>query len=512
LGGKVKRNINDKEAYTVITNAFKRQRGGATIVDIAAKTALPLAKVKELAPAVADEYAGRLQVTESGEILYSFPHGFRSKYHGFGAFLRKFSDKLGKGLKIFASWLFKIWIMVMLVGYFALFMLLALAALAVSITSSSSSDNRGARGGGFFLAHGVFDLIIRIWFYSEIAKSFDPNYRGRQARPAGRPLHKAIFSFVFGEGNPNADWETRSRQAVIAYIQANKGVISLPEYVMLTGMPPAEAESAITAFCAEFNGSPEATNDGTVVYRFDDLLLRADSRNRSVGGSSLLKRVEVFSSNKKNMNVWFSIINGVNVLFGGYFLFNAIKYGEIIVNEIHRNGKIFLRLVSTITDTAPSYLYGMTYYLLDKFSANPLPIIAIGLGLTPLVFSVLFWLIPAVRSGFVKKNNEAIKLENLRKRGYEQVWAFPRGVRPADLGYAGEARVSAECAPANLQRAQDRLIKEIGAYSAPEVRVDSTSGVVYDFPEVERERIAIEAYRETVRATGLGGVVFDSEE
>jgi hypothetical protein len=508
----MKRNIKDRDAYVLITNAFKRQRAGATIADIAAKTALPLTKVKELAPAVADEYSGRLQVTESGEILYSFPRGFKSKFSGFGAFLRKLSEKLGKALKIFASWLFKVWIMVMLIGYFALFMLLALAALVLSFASSSNSDSRGGNGGGLLLTHGIFDLIIRVWFYSEIAKSFDPNYRGgRQARPAGRPLHKAIFSFVFGDGNPNADWETRSRQAVVAYIQANKGVISLPEFVMFTGLPPSKAESAITAFCVEFNGSPEATNDGTVVYRFDDLLLRADTRNRSFGGSSPLKRVEVFSSNKKNMNVWFSIINGVNVLFGGYFLFNAVKYGEIITRELIRNGKTFMQLISTVTDSAPSYLYGMTYYFLEKFSANPLPVIAVGLGITPLVFSILFWLVPAVRSRLVKKNNEAVKFENLRKRGYSRIWAFPRGVRPADIGYGNEASISDACSPANLLHSQDMLVKEIGSYSMPEVRIDPVYGAVYDFPELEREKSAIEAYRSTTRPTGIGGVVFDSE-
>ncbi|MDR1216800.1 MAG: hypothetical protein LBK25_08975 [Treponema sp.] len=501
----MKRNVKDREAYTVITNAFKRQRNGATVADIAAKTALSLAKVKELAPAVADEYSGRLQVTESGEILYSFPFGFRSKYRGFGVFLRKFSDKFRKGLKTFASWLFKVWITVMLVGYFALFMLLALVALVVSMSGSSSSDNRG--GGGLLFAHGIFDFIIRIWFYSEIAKSFNPSYRGRQARPAGRPLHKAIFSFVFGDGNPNADWETRSRQAVAAYIQANKGVISLPEYVMLTGLPPAEAEGSIAAFCAEFNGSPEATNDGTVVYRFDELLLRADTRSRSFGSSSLLKRMETFSSNKKSMNTWFSIINGVNVLFGGYFLFNVIKYGELITRELHRGGKTFIQLISQVTETAPSYLYGMTYYFLGKFSANPLPIIAIGLGVVPLVFSVLFWLIPAIRSRLVKKNNEVIKFENLRKRSYGHVWTFPRGVRPTDIGGGDETWT-----PANLPRAQDKLIKEIGAYSVPEVRVDSMGEVVYDFPELEREKSAIAVYRSTVHPTEIGGVVFDSEE
>ena len=182
-------------------------------------------------------------------------------------FWRNFWGKAGGAVKAAASFLFKIWIMVMLIGYFALFMLIALAALVLSLgggsSNSSSRSDRG--GGGLYLAGSIFNMIIRIWFYSELAKAMDPRYAGRQARPKGRPLHKAIFSFVFGDGDPNADFETKTKQAVIAYIQANKGVISLPEFIILTGLKPAEAQPAIASYCAEFGGSPEATDDGTVV-------------------------------------------------------------------------------------------------------------------------------------------------------------------------------------------------------------------------------------------------------
>jgi hypothetical protein len=334
----MKQKINDREACRKITDACRKQKNGATVADIAGRTSLPLAMVKDLIPKVADEYSARLQVTESGEILYSFPQGFRSKYRGPGVFMRSVLEKVGKGVKIFASWLFKVWIMVMLIGYFALFMLLALAALVISLSggSSGNSDSRSGRsGGGLFFAGSIFNLIIRIWFYSELTKSMDPYYYDRrQAKPGGRPLHKAIFSFVFGDGDPNADWETREKQAVIAYIQANKGVISLPEFVMLTGLKPLEAENAVTAFCVEFGGSPEATEDGTVVYRFDELLVRADTRDRSFGGSSPVKRLENFSLNKTGMNMWFGIINGVNVLFGGYYLFNALNTGAVAIKTI----------------------------------------------------------------------------------------------------------------------------------------------------------------------------------
>ncbi|MDR3138928.1 MAG: hypothetical protein LBT95_04565, partial [Treponema sp.] len=243
--------VRDKESYRKITGAFKTRRQGATIADIVAQTALPLQTVRELVPLAADEYSARLEVTESGEILYSFPRGFVSKYRGFRAGLRRFAEKAGKGLSIFGTWLFKTWIMAMLLGYFVLFMLIALAALAVSAAASASgsnnrSDNRGGGFGGLYLGSTIFNFIIRIWFYSELSRSLDRRYENpRGPRPRGKPLYKAIFSFVFGEKDPDADLNARTKKVLIAYLHSHRGIISLPEYMALFGVPPSQAEEEL---------------------------------------------------------------------------------------------------------------------------------------------------------------------------------------------------------------------------------------------------------------------------
>jgi hypothetical protein len=493
----------DQQAYQRVTDALRRQKTGATVADIVAKTALPLQTVRELVPQAADEYSGRLEVTESGEIRYSFPHGFVSKYRGFRVALRKAGTALARGLKVTGITTFKVWIMVMLVGYFALFMLIGLASLLLSVVASSqshsnsSSSSRGGGLGGLYLTSRIFNMIIRLWFYSELFKSPNQRYaeqQRREAKPKGRPLHKAIFSFVFGDGDPNARWEEKEKQAVIAYIQANRGVISLPELMTLTGRPSADAEERITGYCAEFGGSPEATEDGTVVYRFDELLLRSNKQDRSFGGfSAPIKLLKSFSSNAKKMNGWFSVINGANLLFGGYFLYNALNTGAILTQAHFQ---------------ASSYVYGLLYVLLSQVLANPLPAITIGLGIVPVIFSVLFWLIPGLRYFGTKNDNERIKFENFRKDGYGRIWTSPVRVNPKDL-----APQAAECRPKDLAGAQDRVIKEIGAYAMPEVAIDEAGSTVYTFTELGREKEALEKYRSSVdlSAAELGKTVFDSD-
>jgi hypothetical protein len=347
------------------------------------------------------------------------------------------------------------------------------------------------------MASNIFSMIIRIWFYSELFKSADPNHYGGRSPPRPRqknPLHKAIFSFIFGDKDPNAEWSSREKQVVIAYIQANRGVLSLPELMSLTGLPPDRAEERISAYCVEFGGSPEATDDGTVVYRFDELLLRADTQARSFPDfSAPLKRLKAFSANAKKMNAWFSIINGANLIFGGYFLFNALKSGAILTQAQFQ---------------ASSYLYGVSYVLLSEIIHNPLPAITIGMGVVPLIFSVLFWLIPGFRYFKMKRENETIKLENFKKDGFGRIWHNPFRVNPKDINPQAE-----ECHPGKLAAAQDRVIKELGAYAVPDVEVDEAGSAVYTFQDLDREKKALDRYRETIDpgASDLGKTVFDSE-
>ncbi|MDR2134451.1 MAG: hypothetical protein LBP27_05030 [Treponema sp.] len=202
----------DAGAYRRLAETLRKRPGGVTVADMTAASALPLAVVQELLPRAADEYSARLEVSESGEIVYSFPRGFVSRYRGFKAGLKRFLGTSGRLLARLGSLAFKVWIMFMLIGYFVLFMAIALGSLFVSASvNSRNSGNR--RSGGSFNA-GFFSLLWRIWFYSELTRPAYRDYGGirGKASPAGRPMHRAIFSFVFGEEDPNRDWENREKK------------------------------------------------------------------------------------------------------------------------------------------------------------------------------------------------------------------------------------------------------------------------------------------------------------
>ncbi|MDR1866721.1 MAG: hypothetical protein LBQ77_00460 [Treponema sp.] len=470
--------IKEKEAYKRICKAFKDQPKGATAADIVTKTALPLSTVRKLSLAVIDEFSGRLQVTESGEILYSFPHGWKSKYHGSGVMFKKMLSKCGKGLKIIAITLFKFWVMIMLIGYLILFMALAVIALiASSATRGESQQSDSQKSPGNFVG-GLFNSIIRLWFYSSLLQPSTHTSRPQQVK---KPLHKAIFSFVFGDGDPHREWTPEAtlneyeKRSIIAFIQKNKGCIALPEFIILTGLSPTQADSSLTTFCAEYGGSPEVTKEGTLVYQFNDLMLRTSTAAAEPHAG---RRLRPFSSNAKAMNIWFCIINSINVLFGAYFLLSGVE----------------------------SYLHAVTIQLFSTFLSNPDPVITVGLGIVPFAFSVLFWIIPLIRLIRLKRENTRIKMENFRRYAYNILWSSPQRIQPADFQPSAE-----DYRPSNLNDAQARIIKEVSVYAIPDISIEHDTEQ-YSFPTLAREAAALDAFRTNIRTTGLGATVFDSDE
>jgi len=483
--------MSDNNNYLKIVNSLKRRKKRATVADICADTALPLSTVRELLPKAADEYSGHLQVTQSGEILYDFSNGFSSRYRGFGVFIEKAARKVAGAVKSAFVFLFKVWTMVMLIGYFLLFLAIALASVFISVAAQSKSSSSNRRS--TFYGPNLFSLFWRIWFYSELTK---PRYgygTVTQKKESKRAMHKAIFSFIFGEDDPNSGWEEKISKAVITYIQSNKGTISLAEYMAFTGENSMEAEKSILSFCSEYGGSPEVTEEGYIVYRFDDLLLRADSKTFSELTPPVM-RLKTFSANSKSMNTWFVIINAVNLIFGSYFLYQSTVTGSLNTEIQYRSA---------------SYLYAFTHLAFEFFTSNPASLIYIFLGIVPFVFSLFFWLIPACRYFAEKKENNNIKLTNYKRIAFGKIWSSPNNIEINQLS----VNVN-ECRPENTAAAGERAIKELGAISNVEVEQNENGKMVYSFKELENEKHSVEKYRSSIdpSSSQLGKTIFNTAE
>jgi hypothetical protein len=493
-----------------LVSYLKRRRNESTVADMIAGTGLPKYQVEQAAKVVLDEYAGNLKVTDSGELLYYFPVGMRSTVRGFGPSVKRFWKTFLRGAARVLSFLFKIWIVVMLVGYFLVFLLLMIAAIIATFAASAaggrSDRDRGSRRGGdgfgaMYLVMRLLDFALRMWFYSSLLQGMQGT---RRQRPPGRPFYQSVFGFVFGEGDPNADWETREKTRVISYVRSQRGVITIEELMALTGRNNDEAQALINRYMLEFEGEPRVTDNGTIVYAFPELLRTTEGEQRSFGAAALggaaVKKTVPFSSNKPKTNGWISFFNAVNLLLGGFFLSYSLSPAASAlaagVPAAHTSGYL-------------ATLYYVALSFLRSANINPVTLIAIVLGAVPLSFSVFFFLIPLLRKIRLDRENQRIREENLSRKIYAGILENPLGVRPEAF-----IPTDADSTPKQLETVRKKIIDRFAALKSAEPVRLADGRFSYDFKEVEREMADAREYRKKIdlKSFEVGKTVFDSGE
>jgi hypothetical protein len=477
-----------------LVSFLKKKKGASTVADMIAGTGLPKYQVEQAAKVALDEYAGRLKVTESGDLLYYFPGGMRSTVRGAGPSFRRFWKSFSRVALRVLSLAFKIWIVVMLVGYFIAFVAIGVLAIVASLAANVAGSGRGGgrgRGGGLggmYLGIRLFELILRMWFWTSILK--DP----RRKQKEGRAFYKSVFGFAFGEGDPNKGWDEAERRHVIAYIRSHKGVITLEELMALVGRESEEASALMNRLLLEYEGEPGVTDAGTVIYSFPELMRTSESEQRQIGQAPLLnptmKSLVPFSANKRRTNGWIIFFNAFNLGFGSYFLALSLTQGAA---GLGKNGPL---------------LYSFTGNLLAHAGISPVPVLGIALGIIPVAFSVLFFIVPLLRKIRVSRENSAIRQDTLRRRVFAHVFSSPSRVDARDLRPTG-----AGLDPRDFAGACRRIIERLAAAMRAEPIVQEKEGVfAYRFAELEREIADLAAVRSSIdlKRYELGKTVFDS--
>jgi len=465
-----------------VVRAFRKKGNKGTLADVVNYTGLPTNQVEETLPVVLKEYAGHLKVNDQGDVLYHFPQGMINQEKSFKNRFKRGMAKVLKVTKSVTAFLFKIWIMVMLVGYFALFLALFVAALVASVAASASGRDNNRRGGGFgafYLSTRLIDLFIRVWFYSGMV---------RQRSKRGTPLHKSVFAYVFGENDPNAQWEILEKKLFFYFIRKHKGTITLEEFILLTGYDQDHAQDRLNRYLLEFEGEPLVTEEGHLIYSFPELLKTTSPLEEPRVKD---KRFYQFNNNKKSLNNWITGINAFNIAFSGYFIYNTLNITEI-------TGKGF------------SFFYAFVYYLFQNASgASPVGALFWGLGVIPLVFSGLFFLIPLLRNRMNQKKNDQIKEENYRKFFYGEY--LSSGGKLTDL----ELKPHRQEDEANQwNKVKQEELNRLSLDYPMEIENKGTPNFTYVFKDLPRQLEDLRNFREQQEGEeyNFGKSVFDSGE
>lgn len=282
-----------------------------TVADVITKTGLPVLVASRLLNEVAADTGGHLQVSSRGEIAYQFAPGFSGAYVA-----RGIKGAIQQGL----AWTGKVALFLLKIS-FGLMLILSIIAVCVLIIVISLSGNRDDRrrdvGFNFHFSYWDFALLRNLFVYSA-GWMIDDGY-GRPRRKRNSNFLLNCFSFLFGDGNPNFNIEDRRWGLLAESIRANNYVMTVEQMAPYTGLDPGKEDNAL-AVLARFNGHPEVTEDGQLIYVFPEMQATAGQRRQLRAPEPYLKEFELlFSESESSDLIPVYILAAVN-FFGSWFV------------------------------------------------------------------------------------------------------------------------------------------------------------------------------------------------
>ena len=314
---------------TVVMEAVEKLNYRVTIGDVAAQSGLDLNTAQREVLALASETGGNIQVAESGEIAYKFAPNFRQVLVS-----RSFWLQVNEWLKGVWKWVFyaiRISFGILLVVSI-LIVVLGIIAATIAIQSQGRSDNdrndrrsdnRGGGGGFFFL--GGWGNPLGNPFIMFAPDYYEPQ-RLRQRDPDEMNFLESVFSFLFGDGNPNADLDERRWREVASMIRSHNGVViaeQIAPYLDETSRLEGD-EYFVIPVLSKFNGFPEVSDAGTLAYKFPELQKVASERKAKTSGAYLQEKIWKFSQAPQG-KIALSIGLGVFYLVSALVLSNLLQ-------------------------------------------------------------------------------------------------------------------------------------------------------------------------------------------
>ncbi|KAF0934240.1 hypothetical protein E2562_023602 [Oryza meyeriana var. granulata] len=368
--------------------------GRVTIGDVASRAGLQLAQAERALQALAADTGGFLEVSEEGEVLYVFPKDYRAKLAG-KSFRMRVEPLIDKTKEV-GAYLVRVSFGTALI---ASIVLVYTTIIAIISSSSSDEDNRGRR-------RRSYDSTIII--PTDLFWYLDADYYRRWRRVEkedGMNFIESIFSFVFGDGDPNDGLEDKRWKMIGQYISSNGGVVTAEELAPYLDVPPLseqskDDESFILPVLLRFQGHPEVDEQGNILYRFPSLQRTASSK-----GSGVREYV-----GKK----WSAMFSGVEK----YLEEKPWKFSKANASER-----------AMVAGLGGLNLFGVIILgnLLKQMTVPPGGLISFVAQLFPLlqVYAGSFFAIPLFRWFLLHKTNNDIKRRNNAREQRAQELALP---------------------------------------------------------------------------------------
>ena len=330
--------------------ALKKRRGVATVGDIVADTGLPADDVEAGLRRLLGIYRSHLDVDDAGNLRYRFD----PKFTPYGDAPRRTWYKIRKALKEAAAIAFKVWIVLMIVGYTAAFVLLLLGAgLGMIGLTMASGDDGGGEGLGelgilpLYFMMRVLEFMFWVSLFDNTGGGmFGRRIKKRRSKKPDKPFYQKVFDYVFGPAEARPD-PLEAQQFFARLVREHDGVLTSADWARYTGHSLSQARELLTACALRFRGQVDMTENGTLLFRFDELNVSAAGNGsgdgstasgrgstgsgRGFGAASARRpplapiwkreyRLPPVTGNKRSTNVWISVLNGFNMTMGAVVL------------------------------------------------------------------------------------------------------------------------------------------------------------------------------------------------
>lgn len=325
-----------------------------TVGDVAAQVGLEINLAQQGLLALASDAGGHLQVADSGEIVYLFPKNFRTILRNkfWRLQLKEWWERIWKILFYLIRISFGIVLLVSI-----LLMMIAIVVIVIAISSSRDSDNNSSGNSSSSDGGGNLIFLPNFWF-PDIFWLFNPSYdNDRYQRRVSSESEdynsknqmnflESVFSFLFGDGNPNIDLEERRWQNLGGVIRNNAGAVVAeqiaPYLDNIEASNNQEDEDYILPVLTRFNGYPEVSPVGEIIYYFPELQVTAKKRRLQSVSAYLQEKLWRFSqagSGQILLAIGLGVLNLILALVLGSLLQGGIatQIGGLVafVNSIY---------------------------------------------------------------------------------------------------------------------------------------------------------------------------------
>ncbi|MDX1977310.1 MAG: hypothetical protein SFT94_06520 [Pseudanabaenaceae cyanobacterium bins.68] len=262
---------------TQLISAIEQLNYRVTVGDLATAQGLDLRIANRELVNLASQSAANLQVSETGEIAYVFAPDLRQRL--FKRSLRLRLLALTQLAWKWLFWLFRLSFGILLIVAIAIVVIgIVLAVIAIQTQKDQEreerSEGRSINLGGFSPGGWIY--------WGDAWSVFTPNYYEQAATASTQSTElgflEAVFSVLFGDGNPNRNLEQQRWQAIANLIRQHQGAVIAEQVAPYLDQVSTASEDYMLPVLVKFNGYPQVSEAGELAYNFPDLQQVATER------------------------------------------------------------------------------------------------------------------------------------------------------------------------------------------------------------------------------------------